>query len=367
MKTAIFGDYIKTISPKTKIQAKAFLEEGKFPIVSQEAKSINGFWDNEDDLIRVKKPVIIFGDHTRVIKYIDFDFVPGADGTKILDPPDEMNPRYLYYWLLANPVKSLGYSRHFRILKDCEILIPSPEEQRRVVKRLDAAFEKIDRAIKLTEKNINYTKNVFENFLHSKMNNPDWELVKLPEISTYFNGLTYKPSDVSDSGLIVLRSSNIQNDNLDFNDIVRVNSQVKEKLIVVQGDILMCSRNGSKRLIGKTAIIDNNDETMTFGTFMMLVKSELNHYLIWFFKSNLFRSQIFKGEATQINQITRYILDDVSVPIPPKDQVAEVAEHFSKIFLSTRKAQTTYEKKLRKLESLKQSMLQQAFSGDGVQ
>lgn len=108
MKTAIFGDYIKTISPKTKIQAKAFLEEGKFPIVSQEAKSINGFWDNEDDLIRVKKPVIIFGDHTRVIKYIDFDFVPGADGTKILDPPDEMNPRYLYYWLLANPVKSLG-------------------------------------------------------------------------------------------------------------------------------------------------------------------------------------------------------------------------------------------------------------------
>ncbi|MBK7303143.1 MAG: restriction endonuclease subunit S [Saprospiraceae bacterium] len=133
-----------------------------------------------------------------------------------------------------------------------------------------------------------------------------WEVKKLKEIAEYFNGLTYSPKDVSPKGTVVLRSSNIQNDELDYSDIVRVNVNVKEKLFVKNGDILMCSRNGSQRLIGKTAPIMNIEEPMTFGTFMMIIRSEYSQYLLWYFKTERFKKQISGGENTMINQVTRF-------------------------------------------------------------
>ena len=100
-----------------------------------------------------------------------------------------------------------------------------------------------------------------------------WEVKKLRDVADYFIGLTYSPKDVSNEGTIVLRSSNIQNSELDFSDIVRVNKSFKQGLKVKEGDILMCSRNGSKRLVGKTATITGLKEEMTFGTFMMIIRS----------------------------------------------------------------------------------------------
>ena len=144
-----------------------------------------------------------------------------------------------------------------------------------------------------------------------------WEIKRLPEVAEYFIGLTYSPKDVSNKGTIVLRSSNIQNDELDLSNLVRVARPVKEGLIVRKGDILMCSRNGSKRLVGKTALISNLPEEMTFGTFMTVIRGKPNPYLAWFFKSDAFREQIGVGENTMINQITKYMLDAIRVPFPP--------------------------------------------------
>ena len=114
----------------TKLQTKDFLKNGKFPIISQEEEFISGYWNSPEDLFRVKKPVVIFGDHTRVLKYIDFDFVLGADGVRILEPIDELNPQYLYYFLRSNPVENLGYSRHFKLLKEKMVVIPPVSMQK---------------------------------------------------------------------------------------------------------------------------------------------------------------------------------------------------------------------------------------------
>ena len=81
-----FEDCLEKATYTNKIQRKNFLEFGEFPIISQESNFINGYWNNEKDLLKIEKPVIIFGDHTQVLKYIDFDFVLGADGVKILKP-----------------------------------------------------------------------------------------------------------------------------------------------------------------------------------------------------------------------------------------------------------------------------------------
>ena len=153
-RTYKFDEIVNSIKIPTKIQKKQYLLSGQLPIISQEDGFINGYWNDEKDKITVKKPVIVWGDHTRVIKYVDKDFVAGADGTKVFLPKDNIYTRWLYYWMNANPVESLGYARHYRILKDKKIIVPSIEEQKKIVSKLDAEFEKISRTEKLLKENL---------------------------------------------------------------------------------------------------------------------------------------------------------------------------------------------------------------------
>ena len=243
--------------------------------------------------------------------------------------------------------------------------VPPLPEQQRIVTILDQAFEGIATAAANAEKNLANASEIFDDYLNVIVasHGEGWEKTKLCEIAEYFNGLTYSPKDVADKGIIVLRSSNVQNDELDFSDVVRVNLSVKDKIKVKDGDILMCSRNGSKRLVGKTATIKNLNEEMTFGTFMMIIRSPFNHYLSWFFKSKYFRAQIAGGENTMINQITRYMLDDVSLNLPPIQLQSELAYKLDELFAETKRLESVYQKKLIALDELKKSILNQAFSG----
>ena len=145
---------------------------------------------------------------------------------------------------------------------------------------------------------------------------------KLSEISSYWNGLTYKPADAVEdgTGTLVLRSSNIQNGALAFEDNVYVNCEIKEKLLVQENDILMCSRNGSAALVGKTALIKGLVEPTTFGAFMMIIRSEYYSYLKTYFEMPFFRNQISTGTST-INQITGKMLNEISLPVPDMDTV----------------------------------------------
>lgn len=252
-------------------------------------------------------------------------------------------------------------------LRQIEIPFPkSLSEQQRIVSLLDEAFATIEKAKANAEQNLKNAKELLDVFLHKYFTNKEegWEEKKLKDVAEYFNGLTYSPKDVSDNGIIVLRSSNIQNDKLDFADIVRVTSAIKEKIIVRDGDILMCSRNGSKRLVGKTAPIENLPEQMTFGTFMMIVRSSYNPYLLWFFKSLDFKKQISGGENTMINQITRYMLDDIVVSFPPIEKQMEIVKQLDAIYIESQKLESIYLKKIADLEELKKSILQKAFAGE---
>ena len=125
------------------------------------------------------------------------------------------------------------------------------------------------------------------------------------EIGESFIGLTYKPTDVvSEGGLIVFRSSNIQNGCMDYKDIVRVNKKVKEKLITKKDDLLVCARNGSARLIGKNAILHEIDANQTFGAFMMVFRSDINHFVHQLLNTRRYSSQVSENLGARINQIT---------------------------------------------------------------
>lgn len=127
-----------------KVKTAEALAKGKFPVIDQGRAFISGYLDDANLLVTDENPLIIFGDHTREIKWVDFSFIPGADGVKILKPHAEMSGRFLYFFLRSLPIESKGYARHFKILKDAEYRIPPLAEQIRIAQKLDELLAQVD-------------------------------------------------------------------------------------------------------------------------------------------------------------------------------------------------------------------------------
>jgi type I restriction enzyme S subunit len=144
-----------------------------------------------------------------------------------------------------------------------------------------------------------------------------WIWVRLGQIGYTNIGLTYTPSDISTTGIPVLRSNNIQDGKLNLSDLKRVNMEIKESVLVKEGDLLICVINGSRALVGKTAIITNLSENMAFGAFMAIFRSQVNDYLLYFINSPLFRKMISEVNTVTINQITQGNLKSTIFPLPP--------------------------------------------------
>lgn len=157
-----------------------------------------------------------------------------------------------------------------------------------------------------------------------------WVWERLGNIGYTNIGLTYSPNDISDTGIPVLRSSNIQNGKIDLSDLVRVAVEPKNSVLVEISDLIICARNGSRALVGKTAIIDSLEEKTAFGAFMAIFRSRFNQFLYHFFSSPLFRNVIGEVNTTTINQITQGNLRNTLAPLPPlaeqKRIVAKVDE-----------------------------------------
>lgn len=163
-----FDQVFKVLSSKKyQIKKSNYLEIGKIPVIDQGKKRIVGYTNELSKKYVNTKGVIVFGDHTLTFKYIDFDFVVGADGTKVLELIDSenFNLKFLFYQFLSRQYKILGYRRHFKIIKKDDFTIPTLEEQKGIVAKIDNLFSKIDKAISLTEDSLKKAKNLFTSSL----------------------------------------------------------------------------------------------------------------------------------------------------------------------------------------------------------
>ena len=139
-----FTDCLKKVKAKKKssIPKRDYQESGEFPVIDQGASFIAGWTDSSESVISDNLPVVIFGDHTRIFKYVDFPFALGADGTQLLYPNDEiLNPHFFYYALLNLKVPNKGYNRHYRYLREFSVACPPLPEQRAIAHVLQTIQE----------------------------------------------------------------------------------------------------------------------------------------------------------------------------------------------------------------------------------
>ena len=184
-------------------------------------------------------------------------------------------------------------------------------------------------------------------------------LVKVSTLASATIGLTYKPENVSENGTIVLRSGNIQNAELYLEkDIVRVsNVKIKEDKYVRENDILMCSRNGSAKLVGKCCRIPKLDEPMTYGAFMTVIRSIYPYFLNGFFNSTYFTQQLTGTQTASVNQITTGMLNNYDVICPTKDEENE----FAKFVKLIDKSKFIVQQQIKDLEELLDSKMDEYF------
>ena len=159
-----------------------------------------------------------------------------------------------------------------------------------------------------------------------------WKWCNLSMIGTTNIGLTYCPADIDTQGIIVLRSCNIVNDEINLIDLVRVKTSIRENQFVQKDDILICARNGSRSLVGKCALIPEFDEKVSFGAFMAVYRTPYFNYIVHFLRSNFFRSVFDDSNSTAINQLTQDMLKRAVVPLPPLAEQLRIVDKITELF-----------------------------------
>ena len=156
-----------------------------------------------------------------------------------------------------------------------------------------------------------------------------WDVKRLKFLGDIILGLTYSPENITneDNGTLVLRSSNIQNGKLVFEDNVFVNSDIPQKMITTEQDILICSRNGSRSLIGKCALIEKYGLNQTFGAFMTVYRTPYRKFVYYALNSEIFKSQLGLFLTSTINQLTTQVLGNFNIAFPPRDEQTAIAHY----------------------------------------
>lgn len=347
----------------TKIPTSEYLENGKYPIIDQGQNAIAGYYDSDDGLFK-DVPAIVFGDHTRVVKYVDKPCFLGADGVKLLCPVDkDINCKYLFYQLSYADIPNTGYNRHFKWVKALGFKIPSGDEQNHVVEVLDKVTDLILIRKQQLEKLDELVKARFVEMFGTFPANPfRWSIGKIQDVVSDVRYGSSRPA-VEGGKYPYLRMNNITySGELDLRDTKRIDIPDSEldKCTVRRGDVLF-NRTNSKELVGKTCVY-NRDELMVLAGFVIRVRinERIRPEVLSAFLNMDFSKRMLIGMCkTAIGQanINAKELQNIDLYIPP----IELQDQFVTLKNKIDQQKQTVQQSLEKLELMKKALMQEYF------
>ncbi|WP_217523042.1 restriction endonuclease subunit S [Vibrio metschnikovii] len=394
------GQLVDMRSGNTPSKSNPKFWEGTIPWISASSMKGNVFSESEQNVTQLalengaklatKGSILLLVRGSMLFNKIPVGFA-GCDVTynqdvKAINLKSGDDNSYLFHWFKANEYRLLSMVTGTGIgagkLDSDELLSlpfhqPKPAEQQKIASFLSKVDEKIALLTEKKDKLTEYKKGVMQQLFNGKWEEqdgqlifvpptlrfkaddgsefPDWEEKKLGGVGSIVSGLTYSPENVVEHGTLVLRSSNIQNDQLSFQDNVYVNADKFNP--VMEGDILICVRNGSKNLIGKSALITAQAEGMAFGAFMTVYRSKYSPYLQHYFKTDTYKRNVHRNLGATINSINGSDLKRFKISMPSQAEQNKIATLLNSLDMKIHHTIS----ELEKAKEWKRGLLQQMF------
>ena len=359
--TDIFDDVTKQ---GRKIPTNEYLERGTHPIIDQGQKEIAGY-SNEEAGLFCDVPAIIFGDHTRVIKYVDTPRFLGADGVKLLKAKkSNANYKYLFYALSSADIPNTGYNRHFKWLKEVEIPTHTENEQNDIVAVLDKVSGLIALRKQQLQKLDELVKARFvEMFGDPVANEKGWKTKPLLELGSCKNGMNFHYDDsgieINCLGVGDFKDHSVITNTEDL-PTVSLNEMPSEEYLLKDDDIVFVRSNGNKALVGRSVAVYPAETPTTFSGFCIRFRKTddtvLVPYLLRVLKADSIRTKM-AGRGANIQNLNQQILGSLIIPVPP----TELQEQFVSFAKQLDKSKVVVQKALDKAQLLFDSQMQKYF------
>ena len=351
--------------PKSKqVKTSEYSSGTKYPIISQEDKLISGYYDDESYVFHIDSPVVIFGDHTRVLKYVDFDFVVGADGVKIISPKKELNAKFMLYYLQWYKIPNLGYSRHYKLLKEIKIPLPPKSTQLAIVSELD----KINELIRLKKEQLKDFDNLAQSLFYEMFGDPvenekGWEVKKIGDLALVktgpFGSMLHKEDYICDGIPLVnpihMKDYKIVPD-LDFT-ISKEKASELENYLLKRNDVVFARRGD----IGRCAIVSEAEQGFICGTgslFVRFSKEIESIFIMYIIRCDSFSKQLIsKAKGATMLNINSNTIADLRIPLPPLPLQHLFAQRIEQI----EREKSEVQKSIQDLETLLASRMQYWF------
>ncbi|MCD6430517.1 MAG: restriction endonuclease subunit S [Deltaproteobacteria bacterium] len=364
------------VGRQNQIPAKDISKTGRFPVVDQGQNFIAGYCDNEDKLIDFHLPLIIFGDHTRCFKYIDFPFILGADGTKVLVPNKaQYDPKFYYFALLSLELPNRGYNRHFKFLKELGLPLPPLPEQKKIAYILSTVQKAIEAQEQIIATTTELKKALMQKlFTEGLRGEPQkkteiglvpesWALIPIGELfETQLGKMLSPKAKVGTSPKPYLRNKNVQWGRIDTYDLLSMDFNEREvvKFSLAKGDLLVCE--GGE--VGRTAIWDGELEECYYQKALHRLQPKgsqiSNEYMAYWLMFSFLLNNTYgvTGTRTTIAHLPEIKLKPLLVPLPSVEEQHEIIDALT---IFDRKIEN-HRKKLKVIQDLFRTFLHELMT-----
>ena len=371
---ALYKSLVKKVSipADKKTKQKEYETTGQLAIVDQGKKLIGGYTNNLDMLLKCTLPVIVFGDHTCAVKYVNFPFGAGADGIKVLSPKEGVLPKYLFYGTqyLTLRFPDKGYARHYQHIEKMDIPLPPLEEQHRIVSRIEELFSELDKGVEtlqtikqqLAVYRQAVLKEAFEGINSTKY------MVKdvCKDIKV---GIVIKPSQYytdAQQGIKAFRSSNVKEFHINNSDWVYLSQaghSINSRSVVHTDDILIV-RSGYP---GTSCVVTEQFDGCNAIDILIAVPNKeivLPQFLCAYTNSpfgKAFVSEKKRGVAQKHFNVSGY--SKMMLPVPDLNKQREIVQEIESRLSVFDSIEQTVDTALSQAEAMRQSILKKAFEG----
>lgn len=379
----LLSTFVNKTDSKKKIQQKFYLKTGDYAIVDQGQNLIGGYTNDASLQYDGELPVVVFGDHTRCVKYVDFKFVQGADGVKILLPFKSFDSKFFYYAIMNLNIPNMGYRRHFPLFDKLTLPLPPLSEQQRIVERIEELFAKLDEAKERLQEVADsfavrkaailhkaFTGELTKQWrLENGVSDESWEEKKLGEVGSWLGGGTPSTSreEYWENGNILwitpkdMKSAVIEDTLMKVNEIGVKNSSAN---YIEKPALLVVMRSGILRRTFPVAMV-KKPFTVNQDLKAIIPDKDDLEFLYWMLLSNEQRIlDTCMKNGTTVESINSNALKDLTFKCPTLSEQHEIVRLIDDLLARERAAQQAAEQALASIDLMKKSILARAFRGE---